>query len=82
MTPVKIQLVFKGRYGKSDLDNLSGAILDALVKAGIITNDSTKYVPELRVFHIDAPASETNLYVHIEPFTEIPWDILSQLETA
>jgi Holliday junction resolvase RusA-like endonuclease len=68
--PVTVELVFKGRYGKSDLDNLSGAILDAMVKSGIIANDSTKYVPALKIYHVDAPAAETALFINIEKFSE------------
>jgi Holliday junction resolvase RusA-like endonuclease len=45
----KISIEYHGKHGKKDLDNAAGAILDALVKAGILEDDDMQHVPELNV---------------------------------
>lgn len=36
-----------GTHDRSDIDNLSGSVLDALVKAGVLKNDNTKVLADL-----------------------------------
>lgn len=47
--PVRIEIFLskKSARANSDLDNIAGTILDALVKAGVLGGDSLKYIPSL-----------------------------------
>ena len=41
-----ISLTFSYTQNRGDADNIGGAILDAMVKSGMIKDDSKKYVPD------------------------------------
>ena len=41
----EVGLVFFVRDGKGDLDNKTSTVLDCLVKAGVLTNDSIAHLP-------------------------------------
>ncbi len=47
--PVHLAIACYGKWGKADCDNLAGSVMDALVKAGILKDDSTMHVPSLCV---------------------------------
>jgi len=45
-TPARISVQIEGKYRRSrDSDNTDGAVLDAMVQAGILQNDNLKWVP-------------------------------------
>lgn len=45
-----ITITLVGKHPRrSDCDNLAGAVLDALVQAGILQNDNLNYVPSLAI---------------------------------
>jgi Holliday junction resolvase RusA-like endonuclease len=48
--PVAVTIVFQGDH-KGDIDNLAGAILDALVQAAILKDDCLSIVRQLAVCH-------------------------------
>jgi Holliday junction resolvase RusA-like endonuclease len=48
---------------RGDLDNLAGAILDALVQSGVLKDDSCKCVPRLIVNHTPNKISHTLIEV-------------------
>ncbi len=60
-----VSIRFKGNHNRNaDLDNLSGAILDALVDAGILIDDRLSVVQELHVYFEDSkipPTTEISL---------------------
>ena len=47
---MQIEIYGKGQRG--DLDNLAGAVLDALVQAMVIVDDSIGHVAGLNVLHL------------------------------
>jgi Holliday junction resolvase RusA-like endonuclease len=55
-SPIKRATIVVEIYGncRGDLDNLAGAVLDALVKAKIILDDRLSCIPTLNVKHIKA----------------------------
>jgi len=51
--PVSISMEFRGKHTPTiDIDNASGAVLDSLVSAGILINDSIKFVPKLMLEYL------------------------------
>ncbi len=47
---INLSITFYGstrEYGRSDLDNLAGTIMDGLVNTGWIANDSVTWIPKL-----------------------------------
>lgn len=48
---VLVKIILVGKH-RGDLDNLSGAILDALVQAGVIVDDSVMHIPALSVRYL------------------------------
>jgi Holliday junction resolvase RusA-like endonuclease len=50
---------------KGDLDNILKTILDAIVKTGMIKDDSQKYVASLSIYGYDKWRHETSTYISI-----------------
>jgi Holliday junction resolvase RusA-like endonuclease len=48
---------------RGDLDNLAGAILDALVQSGILVDDRLSCVPKLTITHVPSKAPGATLYI-------------------
>jgi len=46
--PIHLVIEYYGR-AQGDLDNIAGAIMDALVNAKIIDNDNVKHIPKLSI---------------------------------
>ena len=63
--PVAVRVLLQGKGHRGDLDNLSGAILDALVKTEILKDDRLSCVGQLEARH--EPQGETGCWVEIEP---------------
>ena len=49
--PVAVEIALTGSSHRGDLDNLAGAVLDALVEASVLTDDRLSCVPKLVVTH-------------------------------
>lgn len=49
--PVAVEIALIGASHRGDLDNLAGAVLDALVEAAVLTDDRLSCVPKLVVTH-------------------------------
>lgn len=49
--PVAVEITLRGTSHRGDLDNLAGAVLDALVEAAVLTDDRLNCVPKLVVTH-------------------------------
>ena len=48
--PVSVSISLRGKHSRrGDLDNIAGAILDALQDAGVLQNDNSKAVPSLSI---------------------------------
>ena len=63
--PLKKVIIKIELYGKlrGDLDNLSGAILDALVQAQIIVDDRISVLKELSVKHCDGKTKQARINI-------------------
>ena len=61
--PVAVKVLLQGKH-RGDLDNLSGAILDALVKVGILEDDRLSCVASLEARH--ESKGETGCHIEIE----------------
>lgn len=46
---IKVSIQLWGNHAGSDVDNMSGSALDALVKAGVLSKDNVNCVPHLEV---------------------------------
>lgn len=58
--PVIVVIALKGKHRRSgDADNTAGAILDAMVQAGILSGDNLKAVPTLTVSLSHGPTFPT-----------------------
>lgn len=55
---------------RGDLDNLAGAVLDALVQASVIVDDRINCVPDLRILHV--PGKKNGAIIEITPIYEGP----------
>ncbi|WP_144053812.1 RusA family crossover junction endodeoxyribonuclease [Baaleninema simplex] len=69
LSKAAVRIQFRGKFRtQADIDNLAGAILDALTVggAGILQNDNLSCVPSLRVEYIDRD-SETGARIEIQP---------------
>jgi len=55
-----IRIIFYGNH-RGDLDNLAGAVLDALTQAKIIKDDSLKHVKHLEIIHKGADCISVNI---------------------
>lgn len=58
-----VEIQFLGNH-RGDLDNLAGAILDALVAAKILKDDRLSYVCKLIVEHIESKNCEVEIGIH------------------
>lgn len=54
---------------RGDADNLAGAILDALVSAGVLVDDRLSCIPCLTIAH--NPSSETKAVIVVEPIAHL-----------
>lgn len=62
--PLIIAIAFIGKHPKrGDLDNLSGAVLDALVKGAILPDDSVKFICTLYIKFDPDPSPPSTLIV-------------------
>jgi Holliday junction resolvase RusA-like endonuclease len=62
--PITLNLKFSGNYSRCDLDNLSGAVMDALVKANILTNDTIKQIDRLIIQYLDSSNFELSVSIY------------------
>jgi len=62
--PVAVKVLLQGKGHRGDIDNLSGAILDALVKVDILEDDRLSCVASLEARH--EPKGEVGCWVLIE----------------
>lgn len=65
-TPVSISVIFVG-FLQGDADNVIGAIMDLLVEAKLIPDDSPKYVPKI-VAEYQKSSKQKGAVVIIEDF--------------
>lgn len=61
----RVNVLIAHFYGpaRGDLDNRVGAVLDALVAANVISNDTVGVIPALVLRHIKAPVKEARIYL-------------------
>lgn len=68
--PVKIEITLKGKHSRrGDADNIAGAILDAMVQAGIIKDDNLTRIPSLKIellYSGDRPEA----HIKVEPYRD------------
>lgn len=55
-------------HGRSDVDNLQGAVLDAAVKAGILTDDRCARIPGSLGWWQPAPTAQQETYLYLRPW--------------
>ena len=65
--PVAVEIALTGSSHRGDLDNLAGAVLDALVEASVLTDDRLSCVPKLVVTH--TPNGKCGATIAITEFT-------------
>jgi len=63
--PVGVKIILQGKGHRGDLDNSCGAILDALVGAGILVDDRLSCVSRLVAEH--HPKGSIGCWVEIAP---------------
>jgi Holliday junction resolvase RusA-like endonuclease len=71
---VKVEVEFHGcARGNSDLDNLIKGIKDAMVKAGILSGDTIKDIPEEnpKWFEADYPVTAILIYPNWKPVSKV-----------
>ena len=54
-----LEIIHNG-YARGDADNISGSIMDALVKGEVLTNDNVNCIYRLKFTHNDSKDSEGN----------------------
>ena len=67
--PLSVEILFRG-YTRADLDNAAGAVLDALVKAEVVEDDSLKYISSLKLRYFPRDKkdrSREGVYIVISP---------------
>jgi hypothetical protein len=62
-----IGLEFHG-HGRSDVDNLSGAVLDAAVKAGVLVDDRCARLPGALTWWQPAPTDHQQTFLYLLPW--------------
>lgn len=55
-------------HGRSDVDNLQGAVLDAAVKAGVLLDDRCSRIPGSLCWWQSAPTSQQETYLYVRPW--------------
>ena len=55
-------------HGRSDVDNLQGAVLDAAVKAGVLTDDRCSLVPGGIQWWQPAPTDQQVSFLYLRPW--------------
>lgn len=78
-TPIElceIAITLMGLH-RGDLDNLAGAVLDALVSAKIIRDDSCKYVSKLSVEILATVTKEKTCRIEISSLSGVESNVLS-----
>lgn len=55
-------------HGRSDVDNLSGAVLDAAVKADVLVDDRCTRVPGTLTWWQPAPTDQQRVYLYLLPW--------------
>ena len=55
-------------HGRSDVDNLQGAVLDAAVKAGVLVDDRCSRVPGGIQWWQSAPTSQQVTFLYLRPW--------------
>ncbi len=64
--PVSIEIILIG-FKQGDADNLAGAVLDALVDAGLLQDDRIALVPKLSIEHLHSTTVK-GAFVAIAPY--------------
>ena len=55
-------------HGRSDVDNLSGAVLDAAVKAGVLVDDRCTRLPGALCWWQPAPTDQQTTFLYLLPW--------------
>lgn len=55
-------------HGRSDVDNLSGAVLDAAVKANVLVDDRCARLPGLLIWWQSAPTDQQRTHLYLLPW--------------
>jgi hypothetical protein len=55
-------------HGRSDVDNLSGAVLDAAVKAGVLVDDRCTRLPGALTWWQPAPTDRQRTFLYLLPW--------------
>lgn len=55
----KIVVIITNKSTRGDLDNMVGAVLDVLKKAGVITDDSVKYIAHLECLFFQSKTEQS-----------------------
>jgi Holliday junction resolvase RusA-like endonuclease len=55
-------------HGRSDVDNLSGAVLDAAVKAGVLVDDRCARLPGALIWWQPAPTDQQQTFLYLLPW--------------
>jgi len=64
LTSTSIDIGFNGNH-RGDLDNLAGAVLDALSQAKIIRDDSLKHVRHLQIYYKKSDCPSVDITINI-----------------
>lgn len=63
-----VKIVLKGKHHRgSDIDNIAGSVLDALVQAKVLRNDNLAVVKELSIVHLPSDESPVCL-IELNPY--------------
>jgi Holliday junction resolvase RusA-like endonuclease len=69
--PVAIEIILIGKHSRrGDADNIAGAILDAMVQAGIIKDDNLTRIPSLKIQLIYS-GEPPETHIKVEPYRTI-----------
>lgn len=55
-------------HGRSDVDNLSGSVLDAAVKAGVFVDDRCTRLPGALIWWQPAPTDKQQVFLYLLPW--------------
>lgn len=65
-----VAIEFHG-HGRSDVDNLEGAVLDAAVRAGVFVDDRCSRIPGVLGWWFPAPSGQQVTFLHVLPWTPL-----------